>query len=315
MKILLPALLFLAACGSTSVKKKIQLAELGNDEKVTIYREMPTFGYEVICEVEIERKGNFVSTDLEAYRSNLEVEARKCGGKQAFLSGLSGFRYGSSANVTITGYVIRQTTEEMKIKDKEHVKKLAQATNLNNESALKKLLIAVNPSPLKRSPHDNEILSLLLHTNAKIGLNCPAKTVNLLLNQYQVRIKNLHPKLSVLEEDPREIGFCQDVLAKSYLTITDRDKLLTYANNVTVGLLNYFSGSNEDFRKLQRVNTFLPMVMSEIKLACSKDETSSGCIMRERFQEIRAHVEKLSPKVKQPAIKKELDILRSGIKI
>ncbi len=306
-------LILLAGCGSTHVKKKIELPPLPADAPVEVFMDHPNFRYDVICDINITRRGDFISTTREAYRSNVEVEARKCGANMAFIQSL----IGTTSNVTVTGYAIKKLSDADKLVDMEGLKRLGRAANLDNLEVTKKIIqdLEVNKDRDMRSPNDDTVLQFLIYENAKLGSNCPKKVINYLMKDYNVRLMKFDFKTGALGSDPRKVAACELVLKDSYPHFYNRPALLSYVNNYIVGILNYYSGSREDLIGLQKINGVLPLVMKEIKDTCAKDATSEVCSFKPRFQEIRGHIQKILPKVKDAPVKKQLNNLYQGIRV
>jgi hypothetical protein len=134
------------------------------------------------------------------------------------------------------------------------------------------------------------------------------------MSTYSIRLTNLHPDLNRLPGEPKDIAACGTVLKQSYNKINNRVELLTYVNNFIVKTLNYYSGSAKDLQHLKSANLILPLAINEIQAACQKDDTSEACILKQRFNEIKAAVQRLSPKA-SPPIRRELDGISRGIVI
>ena len=298
----------LAGCGSTAVKKIVDLPSLPEDHPVTVYTELPNFRYEVICEIDISREGSFVSTNLSSYKSNIEVEARKCGTDKGLLVGLNGTsttstygtNYGlnrsTSYDIVVQGYGIRQTSEVDKLSGRETIKSFGTAVALDNITAVQKIVKDVNKDSAKRSFNDDLLLTYVVFVNAQKGFECPKATIDYLVNGYGVWITKLNYGSDLVNSSAKDLALCGNLLTKSYLLIENRPDLLTYINNSVVGILNYATRSKSDLQKLEHLKPLLSQADEEIRKACIVSETSEICLFKKRFQELRESIKKITHK-------------------
>lgn len=300
--------LTLMSCGSTKVKKLVTLPSLSKDVEVEILTKEPDFGYEIICDVTITRKGNFVSTQLEAYKSNMKRIVRDCGTKLGLLVRLSGTSTTSYSvinnqlasstghNIMVKGYAIRQTTEKMKITDKETVKKLVTAFSFGNTKVIDLLLKDVNNEQKMRSPYDEKVLQTILRQNASLGAKCNEKSIRHFHEKYNVKLSKLREKIGKFREaSPGNLIYCDGFLNYNYENIKNKLEVAKYVHKKAFDVLKYYSGKRSE-KKMLKIASVIPKISSDIKKACTQDETSELCLYRGEYQALKDMIIKIKRK-------------------
>ncbi len=282
---LLPILL--ASCGSTKVKKKIELAPLANDKYVEVYTTLPPFQYEVVCEIDISRSGNFVATDMESYKSNVAAEARKCGADKGLIENLHGWQSSSGgADIKVKAYAIRQTSETDRLQG-ENVKSLATAAAIDNLPALKEILKEVNTKPESRSTQDNLIMEHILYLTSKKGLKCPPNMTNLFIKNYGVTLNKFdYEERNFISSQAHEIVFCSEVFEKSYANFQNKDEVRRVFNDALISAINEPIRKDRQ-KKISKINRVMPLIAKDVDAACKKDALSAFCVYEKQLKDFK----------------------------
>ncbi|MCT4642149.1 MAG: hypothetical protein N4A33_07590 [Bacteriovoracaceae bacterium] len=292
--LLLSIAIAVVSCGSTKITKKKELKPLTKDAKVDVYiKEAPTFRYEVICEAEIESKGNFTSTDRESYASKAKEIARGCGANIAVIKSLSGFTYGSSANVTVRIEAGLKTSEESRFNGRtKAMKQFVSAVtvgNVKNTSIILKKL-KVNRDRSKRSEVDEAILGQVMRISAEKGKSCPTKTMYYLYKYYGVTIdyfgnhKGSGRYATTSFVNTNGILNCKSsAVAKSLSKVSNKVEAITAINNSMTTYLN--SGVSSTTAKNNYKNMY-STIQKAVNDDCNKDKLGSLCSAKSNLSKI-----------------------------
>ena len=286
----------MASCGSTKIKKNKELPPLDRFAEVEVFHEsLPPFGYEVICDADVNSKGNFTSTTRKGYVGKAKEIARECGVNKAVILSLSGLTSGSGANVNVRIQAIVQTTEKDKItkKDPEELKKLAAAASQNKLNSIDTLFkrYELNPEQAKRSPLDNHILNTLMIKMALNGSRCPVKSMNHIFEKYGAHIshydtfKAYGARLSVSTRKVLECPSKAVVSSFEKLTPQRRKEVIISLN---ASLSDYLNRGRKPLKSLKaNFNSLYPLMKKDIDSSCSKDSTNTLCSLKENIEKIK----------------------------
>lgn len=322
--------LALASCGSIKTKKKIELKELPEGTKVSVFDPIngPNFDYEVICNITLE--GTAISpSELKDYHERVAEEARKCG------TDLAVIEYGSAvterrawiANTRLHGAAtediaihaagVRRTSDFDQL-TLENAGKLVKALGLKDPKVAAELLAPVNKDPKVRSSSDSVILEYAVYLDAHRGHRCSKKSQALLLDDYQVRLHTLKwPELSESGLRSRDhVLACGKLIERSSDTISDRTDLTYLIHNSLVNTLEYFTEGPDKLAIIAQASHLMPKVSKEIKDACAKEPASELCAYEERFKAIKKSAAQLGLRFEHvPETKRTLAQLSKGIEL
>jgi|GEM_PF-4592345 len=301
-KVLVPSLAFLlVGCGSVDVTKHSKLMPLKEDAPVLVYHELPTFDFDVICEIKIKKTHPTASEIPKNYDEQLRIEARKCGADRALNTGSKDYATVTSGKITylvnptekndnkihINGWAIKKISNEGKL-SLGHIKKIASAVKMSNQKVLSSLLTQVDKNRDMRYSKDTLVLDLIYLTEASRGTKCRQDTLRI-LEGHEAKIEAL--EINVDESTkvvPNDLIFCGDVLKRNYYFSQDRLLMVKYVYSKMLEIFSDYVDGQRDLEKIKNFSNVLPETVKEINLACQKDETSETCIYRSEFSKTKS---------------------------
>lgn len=289
-------LAFLSSCATQKVNKKVfkRLRPLTEDTEVQVFSDKsPTFSIDKICEAKVIASGYYTKTSMSSYSKEAKNIARECGANVAVIKSLTGFSFGSSADVTVKVEVGLRSSEDSKFNGKKKIiKKFLSAVSLGNvrntSLILKKLKVNKNRS--KRSYLDEAIIGQVMRMSAEKGSSCPRKTLSYLYKNYGATLDHFanyktsekYATNQFVKTD--QILKCDTmVIAKSFAKIKNKEKAIIAINNDMTDSLNggwATKVSKKNFKKLY------PKMMKAIDTTCSKDQLSSLCSAKANLKKI-----------------------------
>lgn len=320
---LLIVILLAVSCASIpEVKKYVELAPLAADTPVAVYYQLPNFDFKLICGITITESG--YKKDPKAFEERIMNEARQCGADMAFVSDNETYTskqtgysstpvYGNSYSSRPTGYITTpysydsvhtynisfaiQKTSDVQHLDLERTKKLRAALDVRNDGVVKVLLKPVSTNRTTRYTGDTFILDIIYFQETNDGLKCRPSILKI-LKDYNSQVTTLEMKYSEYRsEKATDLIYCGNVLKESYAHITDKKSVVKYVHEKMAEFLNYYVGSVDDLKRLQKISSVLPVITAEIKSACKEDETSEICILKPTFDELRQVIQGMGRKI------------------
>lgn len=297
----------LVSCTTTTLDKKINLPELSESEKVTVFADKaPPFTTELICSSSTEINGVTPSTDLKDYSQKAEKVARKCGAPIAIVKSVT--QIGSSTYIRIEGH--RQISEVDKLRhEDELVKNLATALFLGNTEQVKKILefVGVNKKFSLRSDWDNSVLFMIMNMAAEKGEECPANAMDFLFTEYSVYIERFvdyrtKEKYGYSVHEKKVNVDTKGILSCSSVAVVESFKAIHTQADVILGISAIMTGlANSGLKIPTLTRNFLaiyPTIRNLIESECLKDSLSGLCSVKDNLAK---NYKYLQPAPKQPA--------------
>jgi hypothetical protein len=266
---------FLAGCGTKS-KKLVELPPLAENAPVQMFYSQPNLKYDKVCEIEAVGNNSLSTgyTQKEDFESMFKKEARKCGADGVIFSFMSGYQQGK---VSAYGTGIKITGQGAGLTSEDKIKAFSLAIQSHDLPKVKELLSGVPKKQSDRAPTDDELVNFGLYIATLDGLNCDAKIVTLLEEEYGGYVPMFKAVNFYSADKPDSNSpLCRDVMARSFPKMKDRSKAIVEINNHYVALLNnsYDSKLNE---KAGKYSKLLNAAAKEISSSCKTSSTDPAC--------------------------------------